>query len=161
MRLTQSMAEMTQVIPTDHTEQLLKAISSFVKSSNHLKETQFTKGMVSSLCVKARVGDKLVSQFLNDIEEMKLEIGMYRAQVKSLEKQLAVAQDRYDESTFVSSVDKKKRPWTPKGTHESPSQPSASYGGLITVGDLEHKSEEKTQNSESKAGSLGLRISPC
>ena len=77
--------------------------------------------MVSSLCVKARVGEKLVSQFLNDIEEMKLEIGMYRAQVKSLEKQLAVAQDRYDESTFVSSVDKKKRPWTPKGTHESPS----------------------------------------
>ena len=161
MRLTQSMAEMTQVIPTDHTEQLLKAISSFVKSSNHLKEAQFTKGMVSSLCVKARVGEKLVSQFLNDIEEMKLEIGMYRAQVKSLEKQLAVAQDRYDESTFVSSVDKKKRPWTPKGAHESTSQPSASYGGLITVGDLEHKSEKKTQNTESKTSSLGLRISPC
>ena len=161
MRLTQSMAEMTQVIPTDHTEQLLKAITSFVRSSNHLKETQFTKGMVSSLCVKARVGEKLVSQFLNDIEEMKLEIGMYRAQVKSLEKQLAVAQDRYDESTFVSSVDKKKRPWTPKGAHEPTPQPSAAYGGLITVGDLEHKSEEKTQNTELKASSLGLRISPC
>ena len=30
-------------------------------TKNHLKETQFTKGMESSLCVKARDGDKLVS----------------------------------------------------------------------------------------------------
>jgi len=50
-----------------------------MKSSNHLKETQFTKSMVNNLCLKARVDEKLVSQFTNDIEEIKLENGMYRA----------------------------------------------------------------------------------
>ena len=66
--------------------------------------------------------EKLLSQFTNDIEEMKLQNGMYRAQIKSLEKQLAIAQDRYDESSFVSSVDKKQRPLTPRGMQESSSQ---------------------------------------
>ena len=86
-----------------------------MKSSNHLKETQFTKGMVNNLCLKARVDEKLVTQFTNDIEENKLENGMYRAQIRSLEKQLAIAQDRYDEETFICSVDKKRRPLSPKG----------------------------------------------
>lgn len=50
-----------------------------MKSSNHLKETQFTKSKVNNLCLKARVDEKLVTQFTNDIEEIKLENGMYRA----------------------------------------------------------------------------------
>ena len=88
------MVENASVPTGEQTVQLLRSMSTYINSSMHLKENQIAKDALSKLALEQRADHKIVNKLTKDVEHIKLQNGMYRQLIRSLEKQLATTNSR-------------------------------------------------------------------